>query len=141
MKTARVFLFLSFLGWSLSAFSQEPQQLKKDFVSSFTYGEMSHLKVYFNGFVNMNIPGGKGFYSDTKAKWLLQDFFQKYKAKEFLLKENGYSGDNYYLIGQYSSHTTHFGMSIFYSVRKITIFKFNKLILNRLKNDGRRDYS
>ncbi len=132
MKIAGVFLFLSFFGWSLLAFSQEPQQLKKDFISTFTYGEMSHLETYFNGFVNMNIPGGKGFYSDTKAKWLLRDFFQKYKAKGFLLKENGYSGDNYYLIGQYSSHTVRWNVYFLFSPKDHN-FQIQQIDIEQIK--------
>ena len=132
MKTTRIFLFLSFLGWSLLAFSQEPQQLKKDFISTFTNGEMSHLNAYFNGFVSMNIPEGKGFYSDTKAKWLLQDFFQKYKAKEFLLKENGYSGDNYYLIGQYSSHTSRWNVYFLFSPKDHN-FQIQQIDIEQIK--------
>jgi len=106
MKMKDFFLLLLLVSWPVIGFSQHPQQIKKDFVTAFSNGNSSTLKSYFKGFVNINIPGEKGFYSDTKAKWLLQDFFQKYEVKGFSLKENGYSGDNYYLIGQYSSGQT-----------------------------------
>ncbi len=106
MKMKGFFLFLLLISWPTAVFSQQPQQIKKDFTAAFSNGNTSILKSYFKGFVNINIPGEKGFFSDTKANWLLQDFFQKHKVKEFSLKETGYSGDNYYLIGQYSSGTT-----------------------------------
>ncbi len=106
MKMKGFFLFLLLINWPVLGFSQQPQQIKKDFTAAFSNGNTRMLKSYFKGFVNMNIPGEKGFFSDTKASWLLQDFFQKHKVKEFSLKENGYSGDNYYLIGQYSSGAT-----------------------------------
>jgi hypothetical protein len=103
MRLKGFILFLLLISWPVLGFSQQPQQIKRDFTAAFSNGNTSTLNIYFKGFVNINIPGKKGFYSDTKAKWLLQDFFQKHKAKGFLLKENGYSGDNYYLIGQFSS--------------------------------------
>ncbi len=106
MKMKGFFLFLLLISWPTAVFSQQPQQIKKDFTAAFSNGNTSILKSYFKGFVNINIPGEKGFCSDTKASWLLQDFFQKHKVKGFSLKETGYSGDNYYLIGQYSSGTT-----------------------------------
>ena len=106
MKMKNLYLFLLLINWPVLGFSQQPKQIKKDFTAAFSNGNMSMLKSYFKGFVDINIPGEKGFYSDTKASWLLQDFFQKHKVKGFSLKENGYSGDNYYLIGEYSSGTT-----------------------------------
>jgi hypothetical protein len=106
MKMKDLFLLLLLISWPVIGFSQHPQQIKKDFTTAFSTGNTSTLKGYFKGFVNINIPGKKGFYSDTKAKWLLQDFFQKHEVKGFSLKENGYSGDNYYLIGQYGSGAT-----------------------------------
>ena len=103
MKMKGFILFLLIISWPVLGFSQHSQQIKMDFSTAFSKGNTSTLESYFKGFVNMNIPGNKGFFSDTKAKWLLQDFFQEHKAKGFSLKDNGYSGDNYFLIGQYSS--------------------------------------
>ena len=103
MKMKDVFLFALLISIPLYGFSQQPKQIKKDFTAAFLNGNASTLKGYFKGFVNVTIPGEKGFFSNTKAKWLLQDFFQKHKVKAFSLKENGYSGDNYYLIGLYNS--------------------------------------
>lgn len=106
MKMKDFFLVFVLISCPLLGFSQQPQQIKKDFVAAFSNGSSSTLKSYFKGFVNINIPGEKGFYSDSKAKWLLHDFFQKHKAREFSLKESGFSGDNFYLIGKYSSGQT-----------------------------------
>ncbi len=106
MKVKDFFLLLLLVSWPVLGFSQHPQQIKKDFVAAFSNGNSSPLKKYFTGFVNINLPGEKGFCSDTKAKWLLHDFFQKHKAMKFSLKESGFSGDNFYLIGKYSSGQT-----------------------------------
>jgi len=118
MKMKDFFLLLLFISWPVFGFSQHTQQIKKDFTTAFSTGNTSTLKSYFKGFVNINIPGEKGFYSDTKAKWLLQDFFHKYEVRAFSLKENGYSGDNYYLIGQYSSGVTLWNVYFLFSPGK-----------------------
>ena len=107
MKMKSFVLFLLLAGWPAWGFSQQKQQqIKKDFTTSFSNGNAAQLKKYFKGFVNINLPGEKGFFAQEKSQWLLQQFFQNHKAAGFSLKENGYSGDNYYLIGQYSSDTT-----------------------------------
>ena len=115
MKMKDFFLFLLLVSWPVLGFSQQPQQIKKDFTAAFSNGEISPLESYFKGFVNVNISGEKGFYSHTKAIWLVQDFLQKHKAKGFSLKENGYSGDNYYLIGQYSSRQSRWNIYFLFS--------------------------
>ncbi len=99
----RFLMYVFFALLPLWGFSQQPQQMKKDFVSAFSKGETVPIKSYFKGFVNMNIPGEKGFYPQNKARWLLQDFFQKNRVKTFSLKDSGFSGDNFYLIGLYGS--------------------------------------
>lgn len=118
MKMKNFFLLLLLVSWPVLGFSQQPKQIKKDFVAAFSNRNSNSLKSYFKGFVNINIPGEKGFHSDAKAKWLLQDFFQKYEVKWFSLKENGYSGDNYYLIGQYSSGETLWNVYFLFSPGK-----------------------
>jgi len=118
MKMKNFFLLLLFISWPVFGFSQHTQHIKKDFTTAFSTGNISALKSYFNGFVNINIPGEKGFYSDTKAKWLLQNFLHKYEVRSFSLKENGYSGDNYYLIGQYSSGVTLWNVYFLFSPGK-----------------------
>ncbi len=109
------FLLFILISWPVVGFSQHTQQIRKDFVTAFSNGNSSTLKSYFKGFVNINIPGEKGFYSDSKAKWLLLDFFQKHKAREFSLKESGFSGDNFYLIGKYSSGQTQWNVYFLFS--------------------------
>ncbi len=98
--------------------AQQPQQIKKEFSSAFSQGKAAFLEDYFKGFVNVNIPEGKGFFSQNKAKWMLQDFFQKHKVSAFSLKEDGFSGDNYYLIGQYSSGQTQWNIYFLFSPGK-----------------------
>ena len=115
MRMKDFFLLFLLISWPVCGFSQPPQQIKKDFTSAFLNGNTNTLKKYFKGFVNINIPGEKGFYSDAKAKWLLQNFFQEHKSKGFLLKESGYSGDNYYLIGQYSSEKSRWNIYFLFS--------------------------
>ncbi len=113
-------------------FSQQPQQIKKDFTAAFSNGNTETLKSYFKGFVNINIPGNKGFYSDTKAQWLLEDFFKKHKATGFSLKENGYSGDNYYLIGQYSSGQSRWNIYFLFSPGEDN-FQIQKMDIEQIK--------
>jgi hypothetical protein len=94
---------------------QQQQQMKKDFTSAFTRGETSPLHAYFKGFVNVNIPGQKGFYPENKSRWLLQDFFQKHPVKTFSLKESGFSGDNFYLIGLYEGKAAQWNIYFLFS--------------------------
>ena len=99
----RFLLYLILITGPLYGFSQQPHQMKTDFTRAFSKGEAALLQNYFKGFVNVNMPGEKGFFSGSKAKWLLQDFFKKHEATAFSLKDDGFSGDNYYFIGEYTS--------------------------------------
>ncbi len=111
----RLFLLLMLTSWPVTGLPQQSQQIKKDFVSAFSNGNTRLLDNYFHGFINMTLSGKKGFYPDIKAKWLLEDFFQKHKVSRFTLKESGYSGDNYYLIGIYDSGTTQWNVYFLFS--------------------------
>ena len=111
----RFLLYLILITGPLWGFAQQPQQMKKDFTIAFSKGETAVLKTYFKGFVNMNIPGEKGFFSESKAWWLLQDFFQHHKVTAFSVKEDGFSGDNYYLIGEYGSGQSRWNIYFLFS--------------------------
>ena len=111
----RFLIYLLLITGPLWGFAQQPRQMKKDFTTAFSKGETAVLKAYFKGFVNMNIPGEKGFFSENKARWLLDDFFQKHKPSAFSLKEDGFSGDNYYLIGEYSSGQSRWNVYFLFS--------------------------
>ncbi len=132
MKMNHFFLLLLLVCLPALGFSQQPQQIKKGFVTAFSHGDTGPIENYFKGFVDVNIPGEKGFFSDTKAKWLLQNFFQKYKVKEFSLKENGFSGNNYYLIGQYNSGTTKWNIYFLFSPGKHD-FQIQQMDIEQIK--------
>ncbi len=99
----------------VQSFSQQTRQMKKDFTIAFSKGETRALNSYFKGFVNMNIPGEKGFYPQNKSRWLLDDFFREHQVTGFALKESGFSGDNFYLIGLYSSGKTQWNIYFLFS--------------------------
>jgi hypothetical protein len=112
---AKLLLYFLFLGLLPVAQAPNTQQMKKDFTTAFSKGDTSPLQNYFKGFVNMNIPGNNGFFSETKAQWLLQDFFKKNKVSGFSLKEEGFAGVNYYFIGLYHSHQTRWNIYFLFS--------------------------
>ncbi len=117
-KMFRLLFCIALVLGPMQSFSQPTQQMRKDFTTAFSKGDTDALHPYFKGFVNMNIPGEKGFYSQSKSRWLLEDFFREHKVSAFALKESGFSGDNYYFIGLYTSGTRQWNVYFVFSPGK-----------------------
>jgi len=99
----KLLLYVLLIGLPSLALPQNTQQIKKDFTAAFSKGKASTLQSYFKSFVKLNISENSGFFSESKSFWILKDFFKKNNVSKFTLKESGFAGDNYYLIGIYTS--------------------------------------
>lgn len=87
------------------AFSQGTAQVKKDFIKTFQSGKASDMQSYFQGFVSVNVQGNTGLYTAVRSQSQLQHFFDKYPVSRFSMKEDGFTGKKYFLIGCfYSGH-------------------------------------
>lgn len=103
MKLSRSVLSLFLVLIAFPALSQNTEQVKKDFVSAFNSGKSSEMKSYFRGFVSVNIPGSTGLYTAIRSQSQLQHFFDNYPVTRFSMKEDGFTGKKYFLIGCFYS--------------------------------------
>ena len=103
MKFCGSVLTLFFVLLAFPALSQNTEQVKKDFVQAFNAGKSSDMKPYFQGFVSLNIPGSTGLYTAVRSQSQLQHFFDKYPVSRFSMKEDGFTGKKYFLIGCFYS--------------------------------------
>ena len=103
MKFSSPVLSLFFVLLAIPVLSQNTVQVKKDFVSAFNSGKSSEMKPYFQGFVSVNIPGSSGLYTAIRSQSQLQHFFDKYPVSRFSMKEDGFTGKKYFLIGCFYS--------------------------------------
>jgi hypothetical protein len=133
MKLKNFLIAFGLLYLPLAGLSQtQPQQIKTAVTQSFSKASTGALEKYFEGFVSVNMPGEKGFYSQSKAKWLLQDFFQKYPSKGFSLKESGFSGNNYYLIGQYNAGKSKWNVYFLFSPGNQEKFQIQQIDIEKI---------
>lgn len=103
MKSTSLALTILLAMLAFPAFSQNTEQVKKDFVKTFKSGKASDMQPYFNGFVNVDIPGSTGLYTAVRSQSQLQDFFDKHPVSRFSMKESGFTGKKYFLIGSFLS--------------------------------------
>ncbi len=85
------------------SFSQSKDQVRQDFVETFSSGKSAGMQKYFEGFVSVDIPGSTGFFTAVRSLSQLQDFFDKNRVSRFSLKEDGFTGKKYFLIGNFRS--------------------------------------
>ncbi|MBN2615097.1 MAG: DUF4783 domain-containing protein [Bacteroidales bacterium] len=82
---------------------QSRDQVKNDVVKTCSTGDLSFIDLYFQGFVVAHIPGSNGLTSAERCRSLLKTFFNTHPASQFILRETGMSGQNYFLIGTFHS--------------------------------------
>lgn len=99
MKFTSPVLTLFLVLIALPAFPQNEEQVKKDFVKTFSSGKTAGLQKYFDGFVSIDIPGSTGLFSAVRSQSQLQDFFNKYPVSRFSMKQEGFTGKKFFLIG------------------------------------------
>jgi len=103
MKAKRIFIVLLLCSISSVGFSQQTTQIKSDFIQSFRQSKASYLNPYFKGYTSIQMPGHAGLFPAGKSKIYLNDFIKKHPAHSFQLMKSGYTGDNFYLIGNLKS--------------------------------------
>lgn len=103
MKFAGSILTLLIAMTVFPAFPQNTEQVKKDFVRTFSTGNASGMQKYFEGFVSVDIPDNMGLYTAVRSQSQLQGFFEKNRVSSFSLKQEGFTGKKFFLIGCYHS--------------------------------------
>ena len=96
-------LTVLFVLLAIPSFSQNKDQVKQDFVKTFSSGKSVMMQKYFDGFVSVDIPGITGLFTAVRSQSQLQNFFDKYPVSRFSLKEDGLTGKKYFLIGNFRS--------------------------------------
>jgi len=88
---------------ALPSLSQNKDDVKQDFVKTFSSGKSAGMQKYFEGFVSIDIPGTTGLFTAVRSQSQLQEFFDKNPVSHFSLKEDGFTGKKYFLIGSFQS--------------------------------------
>ncbi len=99
MKRILLFLFLLFPGLALMSSAQETSRIKTDVFSFIHTGNVEVISKYFEGYLDLTLPGFRGVTNTMKAKSLLKDFMKKEKPANFKLKKEGTTDNNYFIIG------------------------------------------
>lgn len=82
---------------------QSKEQIKSDVVNACSTGNLTFLDAYFQGFVVAHMPGSNGLTSAERCRSLLKTFFNAHPPGQFVLRETGMSGQNFFLIGTFHS--------------------------------------
>lgn len=113
-----LFLFLLFVFFSMSSFSQETQQYKdtnnqgntitartafEKIEGSISAGNVEGLSGYFSSQMYLSLSNGiSGYYSSNQAYYVLQDFFKIYHVIDFRFNNIKDDEGNVYATGLYN---------------------------------------
>ncbi len=113
-----LFLFLLFVFFSMSSFSQETQQYKdtnnqgntitartafEKIEGSISAGNVEGLSGYFSSQMYLSLSNGiSGYYSSNQAYYVLQDFFKIYHVIDFRFDNIKDDEGNVYATGLYN---------------------------------------
>ncbi len=97
------FLFFTITTIPLVINAQDNNRIKKDVQIFINTSDITSITKYFDGYVELNIPGFKGIVNNLKAQNVLKVFFTKEKSNNYIFKKDGYTGHSYYIIGNYKT--------------------------------------
>lgn len=97
---------------------QSKDQVKNDVVQTCSTGDLTFLDPYLKGFVVAHMPGSNGLTSAERCRSLLKTFFNAHSPKQFVLRETGMSGQNFFLIGTFHSGKKKWNMYFMLSPQK-----------------------
>ena len=107
MNRCLVIFFI--LLFSLSAATAQPQM--DDVVNVLNGGTLENVGRYFDNVVDITIDNNQSTYSQSQAKMVIKNFFNKNSVKSFQIKYKGNATDeeSFYLIGELKtfSHGTY----------------------------------
>ena len=101
MKTA--LLSITFILALFTARAQSSRSPMEDMVNAIRTDRVVDMVKYFDNFVPITINNNQQIYSHNQAQVVLQDFFDKNSARDFVIMDNG-SPDNTskFLIGSFT---------------------------------------
>jgi len=129
MKALLTILFIGFL--SLPRIGD----LSQDIAIAIRAGNAKELSKYFNGNIDLNIPGNEGVFSKAQAELIMKDFFSKNTPKSFTVLHQGSSKDGAkYTIGSLVTEKITF-RTYFYMKKKGEEYLIHELSLNSEEKD------
>ena len=98
-----ILLSITFTLLLFSAKAQTSRSPMEDMVNAIRTGRVADMVKYFDNFVPVTINNNQQIYSHNQAQVVLQDFFDKNNANNFVIDDNG-SPDNTtkFLIGGFT---------------------------------------
>lgn len=126
MRFLKYILVIAIQIFSITAFSQQKQDLPKGLVTAFQQGNSISLATYFSDRIELKIQDKEAIYSKSQAKQIMARFFAKYKPKSLKKKHIGGKPNSPYFIGTLFTNNGNF--------RTTFLLKGtgNKLIIHRL---------
>ncbi len=110
MKSSAPVLLILMTLFALPLSGQNTGPVKKAFVKTFTSARAADMQLYFDGFVNVDLPGSTGLFTAVRSQSQLQDFFNKHPVSGFRMQEEGFTGKKYFLIGSFESRQKHWNV-------------------------------
>ena len=87
-------VFLMLLVTALVSFTQ-----KDDIVAALKAGNVEKMAKYFDGMVDVSLPGKSNSFSKGQAELVIKDFFNLNKVKSFELQHSGSNPSSNFIIG------------------------------------------
>ncbi len=99
----KILLSITFTLLFFAAQAQSSKTPMEDMVNALRMGRATDMVKYFDNFVPITINNNQQIYSHNQAQVVLQDFFDKHSARDFVIMDNG-SPDNTskFLIGSFT---------------------------------------
>ena len=99
----KLILSITFTLLIFAAKAQSSKSPMEDMVNALRTGRVVDMVKYFDNFVPITINNNQQIYSHNQAQVVLQDFFDKNSARDFVVMDNG-SPDNTskFLIGSFT---------------------------------------
>ncbi|MEN3041471.1 MAG: DUF4783 domain-containing protein [Bacteroidia bacterium] len=99
-------------------FVQGADQTLNQIANALQQGDISRLSAFFAPQIEVYIEDSPKIYSDTQARYVIQEFFQKNPPRSFTLLHKGRSEDLLYGIGSYVSVQGRWDVSFFTRFQK-----------------------
>ncbi len=87
-------IFLMLLVTVLVSFTQ-----KDDIVAALKTGNVEKMAKYFDGMIDVSLPGKSNSFSKGQAELVIKDFFSLNKVKSFELQHSGSNPSSNFIIG------------------------------------------
>lgn len=72
---------------------------KDDIVAALKTGNVEKMAKYFDGMIDVNLPGKSNSFSKGQAELVIKDFFSLNKVKNFELQHSGSNTSSNFIIG------------------------------------------